>query len=278
MLAATLLALGSAALHAAWNFIVKTDADPATAAWAQQLVGALLSVPVLLAVGLPGTDAIPYLAASGLAHTTYLTALGRAYRHGDFSLAYPLARGSGAIVAAAGGVWFLDDALGVWAWLAIAVVVGGAALLPGRNVHRQAVAWALVTGVAIGAYTTFDSAGARATEAVPYVLTIGVVAAASMTVIGAASGRLGDLVLTVRQAPGRMLIAGACGVVAYGMVLAAARLAAVGYVATLRSASIVIGAALGWLVLREHLGRRRLVASIVISAGLALLVATRLAH
>ena len=62
---------------------------------------------------------------------------------------------------------------------------------------------------------------------------------------------------------------------AYSMVLAAGRLAPVGYVAALRESSVVLGAAAGWLLLNERLGRARLISAAVVAAGLVLLVATR---
>ena len=52
--------------------------------------------------------------------------------------------------------------------------------------------------------------------------------------------------------------------------------APVGYVAMLRESSVVVGAAMGWLVLREPLGGRRLVSSAVVLCGLVGLVATTL--
>ena len=63
--------------------------------------------------------------------------------------------------------------------------------------------------------------------------------------------------------------------VAYSMVLAGVRLAPVGYVASLRESSVVLGAAAGWLLLHERLGRARLASALVVTAGLVLLVASR---
>jgi drug/metabolite transporter (DMT)-like permease len=59
------------------------------------------------------------------------------------------------------------------------------------------------------------------------------------------------------------------------MVLAAVRLAPVGYVAALRESSVVLGAAAGWLLLHERLGRVRVVSSLVVAAGLVLLIVSR---
>jgi multidrug transporter EmrE-like cation transporter len=127
VVAATFLALGSAALHAAWNLLVKTSSDRLIAAWGLYATGGLLFLPVFLVIDLPGGDTLPFLAASSVVHVVYIVALTRAYEHGDFSFAYPLARGGGALFAAVGGVLFLADSLSGLAWLAIAIVVGGLA-------------------------------------------------------------------------------------------------------------------------------------------------------
>ncbi len=51
--------------------------------------------------------------------------------------------------------------------------------------------------------------------------------------------------------------------------------APVGYVATLRESSVVIGALMGWLLLHEPLGRHRLMSSAVVTIGLVALVVFR---
>jgi len=275
VLTATVLALASAGLHAGWNFLVKTGEDRSLAGWGQFLFAAVLALPVLLVVGLPGWEATPYLVASGLVHVVYLVALVRAYGHGDFGLAYPMSRGSGALLAAIGGVVLLDDHLEAWSWVAIAVVVLGIVLLVGRDVTGPAVGWALVTGTTIGTYTLIDSAGSRATEGLPYGLSLMSAAAIGVTGWNVARGRLPALRASLPRSWKRWALGGACTATAYCLVLVAVRYAAVGYVATLRESSVLIAALLGWLVLKEPLGERRTAAAGVMTAGLVLLVVTR---
>lgn len=277
MLEATLLALGSAALHAFWNLLVKTSTTRFLTAWAQFLVGAVLAAPVLLCIGFPETAAWPYLAASSLVHVVYIGALVRAYHHGDFSVAYPLARGGGALLAALGGVAFLSDELSAPAWLAIAVIVGGLSSLVRRHVGHVALLWTGLTAMTIGTYTTVDAAGAReSASGVAYGIAIFLGAALALSVAGVARGRAPDLLRLLRSdAWPRIVVGGLSSVVAYSMVLAAVRLAPVGYVAALRESSVVLGAAAGWLLLHEPLGRPRLVSSVIVALGLVLLIVFR---
>jgi drug/metabolite transporter (DMT)-like permease len=275
VLTATLLAVGSALVHASWNLLIKTSDDRTLAGWGQFMAAAVLGGAALLVVGAPGWEAMPYLLGTGLIHIVYVEGLVAAYVHGDFSLSYPLARGGGAVLAALGSVVLLDDHLPALAWVAIAIAVAGLFVLPGRDVNRHAVGYAAVTAASIGAYTLVDSAGARAVASgVSYGL-------ASVTAAGIAV-TLGNLVRPSRRARApelrkewrRHLFGGAATLVAYTMVLVAVRLAPVGYVTMLRESSVVIGPLLGWLLLHETLGRRRLLPTSLVLTGLVLLVAT----
>src|SRR5688572_21335767 len=111
MLLATVFALVAAALHAGWNLRVKTSGDRFVALWGQFLAAGAVCAAGLVLTGLPERDSWPWLALSATIHVAYVACLARAYGAGDFSLAYPLARGGGAMVAAIGGIAFLDDQL-----------------------------------------------------------------------------------------------------------------------------------------------------------------------
>ena len=272
MVAATFLALGSAFLHAAWNLLVKTSSDRLIAAWGLYLTGGVLFLPVFLVIDRPGSDAFPFLAASSVVHVVYVVALTRAYEHGDFSFAYPLARGGGALLAAIAGVLFLADTLSGLAWLAIAVVVGGLASLVRPGVSRMALLWAGLTAAMIGTYTTLDAAGARRSSGLGYGIAIVLGAGLVLSAVIVASGRAGRLAPAVQREWPRFLVGGVCSTLAYSMVLAAARLAPVGYVAALRESSVILGAGAGWLFLHERLGRARVASALVVTAGLVLLI------
>jgi len=275
MTEATLLALGSAVLHAAWNLMIKTSNDRFLAAWAQFLLGGLLFVPVLLVIGPPGTVVIPYLVASSVVNVVYVAALVRAYHHGDFSFAYPIARGGGALIAAIGGVVFLSDTLSGGEWLAILVVVAGLASLVRPGVSTIALSWAALTALTIGTYTTIDIAAARKSSGFSYGISIMLGAGIALTIAGVVVGRGPAF---VRSFPGswhRYALGGVLTTVAYSMVLAAGTRAPAGYVAALREFSVVLGALGGWLILHERLGRHRVYSSAVIAAGLVMLVALR---
>jgi len=276
VLTATLLALAAAALHAAWNLIIKTSVERDIAAWGQFAAGGLLFAPVLLFTGLPAGGAWPFLGVSAVVHVFYVYALVAAYHHGDFSLAYPLARGGGALIAALLAAATLGDELSAGAWAALAVVAIGLATLVRPGTARVELVYAAATAVVIGTYTTIDAAGARHTgDGFAYAVVLTLASALALSVVGVARGRWPAFVGSVRMSWGRYAVSGLCLTAAYGLVLVAVRFAPVGYVATLRESSVVIGGAAGWLLLHERLGGRRLVSSCVITAGLIALVVFR---
>jgi len=272
---ATALALVAAALHASWNLIAKTAVDRELALVGQFVTGGIVSALLLLVVGLPGAATLPWLVASSLVHIVYVTALTWAYEHGDFSFAYPLARGGGATVAAFGGVLLLGDHLTTSAWLAIGVVVAGLIALVGTRPSVRSFTSAGLTAATIGTYTLIDSHGARiATSGQSYGIALLATTGVSIGGLGLIRGRGRDLVRSLPSQWWRFLASGVAGVAAYTLVLIAIRHAPVGYVTMLRESSVVLAALAGWLLLHERMGSRRLVCSAVILGGLVGLVWT----
>ena len=273
MLTATVLALVAALLHAAWNLLIKTADDRDLAAWGQFVFGGAALTPVFLFTGFPELRSLPFLVASAVIHVLYVRALVAAYQHGDFSLAYPLARGGGALTAAVLGVIALGDGLGLGGWVALAVVTLGLGSLIRPGAPRAEVVYALLTAVLIGTYTVIDAAGARHTSnGFAYGVALTGLSAVTLSIVGLVRGRGGAFVGSVRRSWPRHLLSGICLATAYSLVLVAVRFASVGYVATLRESSVVLGAALGWLLLEERLGGRRLISAAIVTTGLVALI------
>jgi multidrug transporter EmrE-like cation transporter len=194
---ATLLALAAAALHAGWNLVAKRSDDAFIALWGQFVVVGVIGVVVVVVTGGPPADAWVWAAASGAVHVPYLVGLGHAYRIGDFSLAYPLARGGGALLAAIGGIVLLDDDLGVASLLAIVTVAAGMALLSVGAAPAE-VTLALFVAVTIGAYTLFDSQGVRTADDLTYAFASFTATGITVSFYGAVAGRGGELAHALR--------------------------------------------------------------------------------
>ena len=274
MLTATFLALGAAVLHAGWNVWVKQSSDPWISLWGQMTVAALIGALVIAANG--GVENVAWTQAllSGLIHTVYVLALARAYTLGDFSVTYPIARGSGALLAALGGVLFLNDQLSLLMILGICISAVGILLLAGRADNKHVFA-ALLVALTIGLYSNVDSSGSREMGGNMYPFLIFITCSLGLTTFGIATQRGTHMVSAMRTTWKRFSVAGAASLLTYWMVLRAVQTAPVGYVTALRESSVIIVAFVGTHILKESDKKRKITAACIVVVGLAVLVIGR---
>jgi uncharacterized membrane protein len=285
------LVVASAVLHVGWNVRLKTAGDPLVAATIGLIAGALVVVP--LGIGWWLLDGAPRLPvegialglASGLVEAAYFVLLAAAYRRGDLSLVYPIARGTAPLLLVVVGVGILGERLGGPGWLGVAGLLIGffvlqrpwvalrAAIRP-RAGPLGAVPFALATGVAIAAYTSIDRVGTRLIDPLPYAALLWV--SGSIVLVAWVVARGGASALrTDRGALRHASIGGLMTLVAYLLVLVALSVAPLTAVAPLRESATVLAAAWGTLRLGESVTRvdaaRRIAASAVIVGGAVLL-------
>jgi len=277
VLIATVLALGAAVLHAGWNLRIKQSGDRWLALWGLFSAGGLIGLPyavVATVTGDLGWSAWGWATASGAVHAFYIGRLARTYDVADFSVTYPIARGGGALFAAIGGVLFLSDHLSPVSIIGILIVVGGLVLLSG-HVDWAHVWPALIVGLLIGAYTVIDSKGSRSTVGSAYAMAIFVTGGIGTTIQGVFRKRWTAMRASIAPMWKQYALTGLASLVTYWMVLLAVRRAPVGYVTALRESSVVFATFIGWKVLKESSGVRRLVSSAVMVVGLVTLVVGR---
>ena len=160
-LAALALALLAAVLHAAWNLVVKSSDDQLVAAWTVVAGAALLALPVLAYTGLPDSAVWDLLLISTVVQVIYVLFLALAYRLGDLSFVYPMARGTSPVLVSLAGVLFLGDEISALGWLGVLTVTTALTFLAWSRVDRSGLWAALATGLMISAYTSIDAAAVR---------------------------------------------------------------------------------------------------------------------
>ena len=269
--------LVAATAHAGWNLLVKLMDDQVLAFWLLNGTTAACGAGMWALAGSPQMSAWPYLAASVALHVAYNLTLLNSYRFGDLSRVYPLARGLAPLLVTGGAALVAGESLGTLQLAGVAVVAGGLVSLVwlggGASVGGgRSVVLAVVTGALIAAYSLCDGLGVRhAHDTLGYAGALFVIES-SLLVAGLTSWR--------RRVPGplsthwlRGVLGGALSVAAYGGVLWAQTRLALGVVSALRETSVVVAALLGAVLLHEGLARRRVVAAVVVCAGIALLVA-----
>lgn len=269
----TAAVLASAVLHACWNALAHRATDSTAAVALISLGFGALSAPLVLVTPSPAASSWPYLAVAAMLHIIYMVLLARSYSLGEFGQVYPLARGSAPLVVAFVAVVWVGERL-TWPLLAgVATVSGGLAVLVGlHRVHNpRAVLSAVLAGLFIAGYTTVDGLGVRrAGGVVGY--TAWLLLALGMGVLGYALVVYGrGLAAVLRRQWWLALVGGALGWASYALVLWAQTRGALAAVAALRETSVVAAAVIGTLFFGERFGRRRIVATLLIAAGVVLL-------
>ena len=132
------IVLIAALAHASWNALVKSDDERLVTLGAANAVRFLLCVPVVLVLPLPAHASWPYLVASATLHIGYYIFLIAAYRFGDLSKVYPLARGLSPLIVAAGAFVLAGERLSPVALAGVAVACAGIASLSIGGLARQA--------------------------------------------------------------------------------------------------------------------------------------------
>ncbi len=278
--------LTAAVLHALWNYAAKgVSEDRLLFIWTYAVLGAVILLPVgtvwvLVSGDTPSLVWVGAAALSASMHIAYQLTLQRGYAEGDLNLVYPLARGTGPLLTFVVAVTVLGESPGIVAGVGVALVVAGVLLISwspatARATHGHpwpGILWGSLTGVAIAAYTLWDSHAVTDLEVppLPYFALNVVLQVPALSIMARRR------IPRVRQAWPRLvrpaLAVAVLSSVAYVLVLFAMQHAPVALVAAARESSIVVGAILGWMALGETRGAHRLAGSVVVAAGIAAIV------
>jgi drug/metabolite transporter (DMT)-like permease len=290
---ALLVLLAAAILHAGWNLLVKQAAEKHVFTWWALVAGTVLFSPVLFQAASWPSRIWPYALASALCETAYFIALATAYRLADFSLAYPLARGTAPLLLALGSVVILKEKLSPGGVLGLGLLVLGLLVVGTTGTKRTAgikkqdgsdgsagkpwvgIAAALAVAVLIALYTVIDGAAVRFVSPGPYNgLVLGLTALFLTPFILVRYDRQ-TLLAEWRRHWLRIVAVGALLLLSYGLVLFAYTIAPVAYAGAVREVSVVFAALAGWWWLGEPMGRLRLAGAVLICAGIGLIALTR---
>ena len=276
---ALILALVSAIAHAAFGALQKGRHDPWLSRGAIDGCYGLMALPMALTLApLPGPEVWLALAGAWAIHVIYKLLQAMAYVRGAYTVVYPIARGTGplATVALAGIVFGERFSTGQWG--GVALLSGGIMALALLNLRAHPLGWrdmapaiglALLTGVCIALYTTYDAWGIRlAADPFTFLLWFFVVDGWTFPLIALWRVRTRR---SPAGPPGPLLARGLLGALiaflSFGAVMLATRLDKVGEAAALRETSVVFAGLIGWLLLGERVGPARAALMAVIAAG-----------
>lgn len=272
------LALTAAFLHAVFGALQKGRHDPWLTRGAIDFCYFVMAAPFALFV-VPWPEPHMWLIFAGafVIHLVYKLLQAWAYTKGAYTVVYPVVRGTGPLFAVIGAYLIFEERFTGIQWLGVGVLLAGifglAAynmkyLVAERDTLNAALAIAVLTGLFVALYTTYDAYGIRAT-ANPFTFLAWFFMIDGVVMPFIAARRW----LRMTDAPAlgplmtRGVIGGIVAFLSFGSIMMATRLDKVGEAAVLRETSTVFAAVIGVVFLKETVGPRRIALMALIAAG-----------
>ncbi|WP_372613241.1 EamA family transporter [Aquicoccus sp.] len=275
---ATFLALSAALLHAIFGALQKGRYDPWLSRGSIDGAYGLMAAPfALFVVPWPEPHMWPIFAAAYVIHTVYKLLQAQAYSKGAYTVVYPVVRGTGPLFTVFGAWLLFGEVFNAVQWAGVATLLAGIyglalynlrTITLDRDTMPLALGLAVVTGLFVALYTTWDAYGIRAT-ADPFTFLAWLFFIDGLTFPVIAGLRYRAMLSPPPLAPLlRMgVLGGLIAFASFGSIMLATRLDKVGQAAVLRETSTVFAALIAWLMLGERTGPRRIALMALIAAG-----------
>jgi len=273
---AILLLLTSAFLHALWNLLLKRSQEKYSAMGWQVIISGVFAFFLLIFTGFPPRSMWLFALISMSLEAVYFILLSNAYSDHDFSLVYPIARGTAPAFLMLWSILFLHENPSAGGILGISMVVSGMVIIGatsliqsrGSRLHLKGVLTALAVALIISLYTLIDGTAVKNGPPLPYALTMFMFVPVLTTTYNIRRFGWKHFAAAWNGPRIPLILAAILGVVAYLLALIAYTFAPLSYSGAIREVSVVIGAFLGWQFLEEKMGGTRVLGSIVIFVGI----------
>ncbi len=273
--AGALAMLGSALAHAGMTLLTKRAQDRLVFRALSLIFVAALMLPWLVFQPIPGWEVWRFLLLGAVTIWAFNMLLIAAFERGEMNLVYPVMRGSAPALATLAAYLFLGEAVSLWQLIGLAIastaLVGFAWPEKDGAPKAHVLMLALAAACMTASYTVIDAAGVRASGDV-MVYTGWFFVLSGVTIGTTAIIRRGSRFWAMarqetRPAATSMLF----NLTTYGLALYAYSIAPVAPMAALRETSIVFGALLAALVLKEPFGLKRIALAVLLVTGLVVM-------
>ncbi|MBM09399.1 MAG: hypothetical protein CMF69_07465 [Magnetovibrio sp.] len=274
---AIIVILSAAVMHAFWNAVVKIDGDRLMTMAVVISTTGLLAPLLILSGPQPALESWPYILISVVLNNAYFLFLIEAYRFGDLSQVYPIARGTAPILVTLGASTFANENLNIFELTGIFIISIGTISLVWSggfriNSERRSIAFALLTGLMIASYTIIDGIGVRLSGSPSgYIGWLFLLSPIPIAFI-AVTRRKGEAIVYLKTNWKLAVLGGCLNMGSYGLSIWALSLAAMGHVSAMRETSVIIAALIGTKVLGESFGKHRILAAVAVTVGIFLIV------
>ncbi|MCC6289093.1 MAG: EamA family transporter [Chitinophagaceae bacterium] len=275
-----LLVLTAAILHASWNLLAKKAKGKIPFIWLQYVAGNILYLPFLLfqinqEQSIYSQPLLWFSLSSALLHIGYFAVLQKGYRSADLSVVYPLARGSAPLVSFIAAILFLHEQLKLSAVIGLCLIIAGVLVITRLSFKKEnnnkimpGITYGILTGLFIALYTLNDTVAIKKYAIAPLMLTIASNFFSAVLLLPFVLPQKAELKREIKMHKWIITAIAFLSPAAYILVLQALKYAPLTVVAPARETSILLGVFMGSKVFNEEDGKRRLIASVLILAGI----------
>jgi drug/metabolite transporter (DMT)-like permease len=220
------------------------------------------------------------LLATGVLHMAYSLLLQAGYRVSDLSLVYPIARGTGPLLAFLAATFLLGEPANSLSVVGVGLIVFGILLVSGltsepHKAPKVGIAFGLIIGVFIASYTINDGWAVKVLMISPFIVDwsgnmLRIVLLAPMALREPA-----ELRREMREYRTSILVVSVLGPLGYILVLFAMKIAPIGHVAPARELATLVGSYFGVKLLKERMTPQRVIGAVLIVGGVISLAVTR---
>jgi len=232
-----------------------------------------LSVHYLLRDGMDPRGILP-LGVSVVAHSWYSVMLASAYRTGEISTAYPIARGLGAAGTAVFGYLILREGFSRAGVAGILLVITGILLIGkggiASGIGGRALLFAVLTGAGIMSYSGADKIASSHIHPFAYLCFLNLGNSILTSPLAFREGAAG-LAASLRANRLRILLISVGRGLPYLLILWVYQVERAGYIAVVRESSVVVAVLLGRFFLNEKIDRWKTAGIVAVVGGLALI-------
>jgi len=267
------LVLLASIMHAIWNGMVKNHPNKVIAVSAIVFGHVPLSIVAIILLPAPSIKAIPYIIISAFIHQGYQWYLLSAYKIGDLTKVYPIARGFGPLVATLISILILGLVLKNLVLLSIFLISIGIMILgifdKTNKENLKILKFSLLTGFFIGLYSLTDGYGARISlSAISYMSWSFLLGAFLFPVILKINKQKNIFQNVYNNGKYIFWIGGTLSYLIYIIVILAFTKAPIPMVAALRETSIFFSILIAYFFLKEKITPIKILSIILILVGI----------
>src|SRR5699024_408692 len=279
---AIIIVLTSAFIHATWNIVSKVSKGGSVFVWLYMGMSLVFYSPFVLYLMISKQMIITkeqalLIIVTSLIHTLYAVMLQKGYLVGDFSVIYPIARGTAPILVAIVAFFVFNEALNIqlifgiiFVGISILILTVGWRSLTNRE-STIGVLYGLLVGTCIASYTLIDKGAMSILNMHPLIYYYGCLLGQFIILTPTTLIKSKTIIREWKVNKFNSIIVGVLNPLSYMMVLFVMNYLPVSQIAPIRELSIVIGVILGAIFLKESMGNKRIIASVVMVLGVILI-------